>query len=202
MGQVHSCLSVSPTSTKLVWMMHLRMLNAMHGTNAAPDPHSMHKQSGEVKGDGYRCWSWDNDAVEVSAIISDDPMFCNDLMFPWLQVDFAPPVGYKEPERPRKEQDDLTHEEETEMDTEEPGFRAFMGAGNRLDGKKKGTDSTPVQTENTAPKRGIPDYNYKKGTIKFIRTQRTSNTDQIEDKDKNFEAFSGAGQSLRKKGRR
>ncbi|KAK3096881.1 hypothetical protein FSP39_004360 [Pinctada imbricata] len=31
MGQVHSCLTISPTSTKLAWMMHLRMHSTMHG---------------------------------------------------------------------------------------------------------------------------------------------------------------------------
>ncbi|KAK3097724.1 hypothetical protein FSP39_012474 [Pinctada imbricata] len=31
MGQVHSRLTISPTPTKLAWMMHLRMLITMHG---------------------------------------------------------------------------------------------------------------------------------------------------------------------------
>ncbi|KAK3088097.1 hypothetical protein FSP39_014633 [Pinctada imbricata] len=30
MGQVHSCLTISPTPTKLAWMMHLRMFTTMH----------------------------------------------------------------------------------------------------------------------------------------------------------------------------
>ncbi|KAK3091969.1 hypothetical protein FSP39_024089 [Pinctada imbricata] len=39
MGQVHSRLTISLTSTKLEWMMYLRMLSAMHGTEDASDPH-------------------------------------------------------------------------------------------------------------------------------------------------------------------
>ncbi|KAK3100326.1 hypothetical protein FSP39_018155 [Pinctada imbricata] len=41
MEQVHSHFTISPTSTKLAWMMHLRMLTAMHGTVDASDLHFM-----------------------------------------------------------------------------------------------------------------------------------------------------------------
>ena len=41
MGQVHSRLIISPTSTKLAWMMHLNVLTIMHGTEAASDLHFM-----------------------------------------------------------------------------------------------------------------------------------------------------------------
>ncbi|KAK3101297.1 hypothetical protein FSP39_002484 [Pinctada imbricata] len=39
MGQVHSRLTISPTPTKLAWMIHLRMLTTVHGTEAASDLH-------------------------------------------------------------------------------------------------------------------------------------------------------------------
>ncbi|XP_078337086.1 sodium-dependent lysophosphatidylcholine symporter 1-like [Crassostrea virginica] len=120
-----------------------------------------------------------------------------------MNVDFAPPVGYKEPEFQKKTQgeEEMASAEVDDMDVSDSSFKVFSGAGNRLDGKKKGTDPSPVEVQSTTPKRGIPDYSYKKGTIKFIRTQRQVNNDAAEE-EKSFEAFSGAGQSLRKKGRK
>lgn len=119
-----------------------------------------------------------------------------------MNVDFAPPVGYKEPEFQKKSHGDeeMASAEVDHMDTDS-SFKVFSGAGNRLDGKKKGTEPAPVEGHTVAPKRGIPDYGYKKGTIKFIRTARQVNNEGTEE-EKSFEAFSGAGQSLRKKGRR
>lgn len=126
-----------------------------------------------------------------------------------MNVDFAPPVGYQEPKRPEKKQDD-----DIDIDTcgyKDPvdvseymdqTFTAFSGAGNRLDGKKKGLEPFP-EVKSTGPiKRGIPNYHHRKGTITFIRSRRNV-TDNNEDKDdKEFEAFSGSGQMLRKKGRK
>ena len=126
-----------------------------------------------------------------------------------MNVDFAPPVGYQEPKRPEKKQDDDidmdTHGYKGAVDVSEytdQAFMAFSGAGNRLDGKKKGLEPSP-EVKSTGPiKRGIPNYNHKKGTITFIRSRRNV-TDNNEDKDdKEFEAFSGSGQMLRKKGRK
>ncbi|XP_062571621.1 sodium-dependent lysophosphatidylcholine symporter 1-A-like [Saccostrea cucullata] len=120
-----------------------------------------------------------------------------------MNVDFAPPVGYKEPESWKKAQgeEEMASAEVDNMDIEDSSFKVFSGAGNRLDGKKKGTEPSPIETTNAVQKRGIPDYGYKKGTIKFIRTQRQTNNEATED-EKSFEAFSGTGQSLRKKGRK
>nr|KAG5687620.1 hypothetical protein BaRGS_020021 [Batillaria attramentaria] len=48
----------------------------------------------------------------------------------------------------------------------------FIGQGNRLDGKKKGTESSPQPQSSGGPRRGIPNYNHKRGTITFIRNSR------------------------------
>ncbi|XP_069134813.1 ubiquitin recognition factor in ER-associated degradation protein 1-like isoform X1 [Argopecten irradians] len=122
-----------------------------------------------------------------------------------MNVDFAPPVGYKEPV-PMKKQEEEDLETDNAMDVADcmdNAFRAFSGSGNRLDGKKKGMETDNQITPTGPPKRGIPNYNYKKGTITFIRTQRQIQTNGDDDKDgKGFEAFSGSGQALRKKGRK
>ena len=63
-------------------------------------------------------------------------------------------------------------EDEPELDIsqmlpEDTGFIAFAGSGNRLDGKKKRTNSeTEIQSRQLAEyTRGIPDYNFQ--VIKF-----------------------------------
>lgn len=49
-----------------------------------------------------------------------------------MQVEFAPPVGFVEPEREPKPKVD-----EEEIEEVDPGFQAFSGSGFRLDSKKK-----------------------------------------------------------------
>ncbi|WAR03471.1 UFD1-like protein [Mya arenaria] len=110
------------------------------------------------------------------------------------KVDFAAPLGYKEPERQKPR--DTEQEQDMEI---------FQGKGNRLDGKNKGLECMETQSSNGPPKRGIPNYGYKKNTITFIRNSRKAENGAQSPEDKMFEAFSGDGQSLRKvktKGRR
>uniref|UniRef100_A0A4W5R518 Ubiquitin recognition factor in ER associated degradation 1 n=1 Tax=Hucho hucho TaxID=62062 RepID=A0A4W5R518_9TELE len=121
-----------------------------------------------------------------------------------MNVDFDAPLGYKEPERRYKAPEEPTEEEGdpstwTDMDMR---FRAFTGSGNRLDGKKKGIEPSPVPIDPSDIKRGIPNYEYKVGRITFIRNSRPQPRKTTEDEDSEFIAFSGEGQSLRKKGGR
>uniref|UniRef100_A0A3P8ZS43 Ubiquitin recognition factor in ER-associated degradation protein 1 n=1 Tax=Esox lucius TaxID=8010 RepID=A0A3P8ZS43_ESOLU len=135
-----------------------------------------------------------------------------------MNVDFDAPLGYKEPERRYKVPEEPTEEEGdpgtwTDMDMR---FRAFTGSGNRLDGKKKGIEPSPVPIDPSDIKRlgsvttanrctffrGIPNYEYKVGRITFIRNSRPQPRKTAEDEDSEFIAFSGEGQSLRKKGGR
>ena len=120
-----------------------------------------------------------------------------------MNVDFAPPVGYQEPKAmPHRQEEEPEDEPMEDDDMMDAAFSAFSGSGNRLDGKKKGLDS-PVQQNKSgqSKQRGIPNYNHKKGTLTFIRTQRNIETD-MDDKEDLFEAFSGQGQALRKKTRK
>ncbi|XP_005107178.1 ubiquitin recognition factor in ER-associated degradation protein 1 [Aplysia californica] len=122
-----------------------------------------------------------------------------------MRVDFAPPVGYKEPERQIRPMDHLDGQEPEEDSMEIPqSFVPFAGQGNRLDGKKKGTDMASGSGSAAGQqRRGIPNYNFKRGTISFIRSVRpATNGHSEEDDDKQFEAFSGEGQMLKKKNRK
>merc|ERR1719180_101485 len=117
-----------------------------------------------------------------------------------MNVDFEAPPGYQEPSRPREEP---MEEEEPELDIsqmlpEETGFQAFGGSGNRLDGKKKRTNSeTEVQERQLKEyTRGIPDYNFEVGNIRFIRAKKPGSKAEKENEE-TFKAFEGKGQSLR-----
>uniref|UniRef100_A0A8D1NZR7 Ubiquitin recognition factor in ER-associated degradation protein 1 n=1 Tax=Sus scrofa TaxID=9823 RepID=A0A8D1NZR7_PIG len=86
---------------------------------------------------------------------------------------------------------------------EEVADRAFSGSGNRLDGKKKGVEPSPSPIKPGDIKRGIPNYEFKLGKITFIRNSRPLVKKVEEDEaGGRFVAFSGEGQSLRKKGRK
>merc|ERR1712223_1108731 len=118
-----------------------------------------------------------------------------------MNVDFEAPPGYEEP-RVSKPQP-MEEEEEPELDIsqmlpEEQGFIAFAGSGNRLDGKKKRTNSeTEIQERQLKEyTRGIPDYNFEVGNIRFIRAKKPKDKEEKENED-NFKAFEGKGQSLR-----
>lgn len=82
---------------------------------------------------------------------------------------------------------------------EPSGFVAFKGAGNRLDGKKRkdssSADSVPVKSVYI---RGIPDYDYEIGTLKFIR-RNYKQLSKDNDENNEFKAFSGTGFTLKHK---
>lgn len=122
-----------------------------------------------------------------------------------MRVDFAPPVGYKEPGRVVKPTEQMESADiETDTADDEQIFRPFAGEGNRLDGKKKSSESSSSTAANTEPaRRGIPNYNFKRGTITFIRNVRpVTNGNTEEEEARHFEAFSGQGQTLKSKNRK
>uniref|UniRef100_A0A4W3JLR0 Ubiquitin recognition factor in ER associated degradation 1 n=1 Tax=Callorhinchus milii TaxID=7868 RepID=A0A4W3JLR0_CALMI len=119
-----------------------------------------------------------------------------------MNVDFDAPLGYKEPERFSKHEDSLVIAFKTLLFFLFC-FQAFTGSGNRLDGKKKGVEPSPAHINPEDIKRGIPNYDFKIGKITFIRNSRPQPR-RLDDEagTSRFVAFSGEGQSLRKKGRK
>ncbi|XP_072455906.1 ubiquitin recognition factor in ER-associated degradation protein 1 isoform X1 [Notamacropus eugenii] len=120
-----------------------------------------------------------------------------------MNVDFDAPLGYKEPERQAQHEETADVEADHSGYVGELGFRAFSGSGNRLDGKKKGIEPSPSPIKPGDIKRGIPNYDFKLGKITFIRNSRPM-VKKVEEEEAGgrFIAFSGEGQSLRKKGRK
>ncbi|CAB3245748.1 unnamed protein product [Arctia plantaginis] len=123
-----------------------------------------------------------------------------------MNVEFAPPVGYKEDEHIRRSGADGAgvgmDEDPSTMMPEPAGFIAFSGAGNRLDGKKKKliseSESEPSASQSRqAYVRGIPDYDYVIGTLRFIRNSRPASAKEDTTSEVPFEAFKGEGFTLR-----
>ncbi|XP_043469772.1 ubiquitin recognition factor in ER-associated degradation protein 1 [Leptopilina heterotoma] len=119
-----------------------------------------------------------------------------------MNVEFAPPVGYKEPTKPvAKGEHDVNPDD---LMPEPLGFVAFKGQGNRLDGKKKKKeDSSPAEQTNVKSTyvRGIPDYDYQIGTLKFLRNSKPINNKETKDPNE-FKAFAGEGNLLKRSKKR
>ncbi|XP_076031541.1 ubiquitin fusion-degradation 1-like [Oratosquilla oratoria] len=117
-----------------------------------------------------------------------------------MNVEFAAPVGYQEPEGNRNAPSAMNIDEEEEEEMPEPaGFFAFQGSGNRLDGKKKNLQMTEDELKKKQQRqRGIPDYDYQPCYIRFWRKvpQKAEVTEKEETEDS--DPFSGEGMSLRK----
>ncbi|XP_075216022.1 ubiquitin fusion-degradation 1-like [Lycorma delicatula] len=116
-----------------------------------------------------------------------------------MNVEFASPVGYQEEKKERIKDEEMVIDP-AELMPEPKGFVAFKCEGNRLDGKKKKKDDN-TSSDSAATKityqRGIPDYDYKIGTIQFFRHSRPKASDDPKRGDEDFKAFSGQGYSLR-----
>lgn len=115
-----------------------------------------------------------------------------------MNVEFAPPVGYQEPER-MDSAAAMPEDDKEEMIPEPTGFYSFQGSGNRLDGKKKNLQLPQEELLKRLPRqRGIPDYDYEVGFIKFWRrAPKTSDSESRVEEQEEFESFQGKGTSLR-----
>ncbi|KAL3271818.1 hypothetical protein HHI36_022288 [Cryptolaemus montrouzieri] len=111
-----------------------------------------------------------------------------------MNVEFAAPIGYKEPDSRKKQEEEDMSVDPADLMPEPSGFVAFRGTGNRLDGKKR-KDSTEGPSPKPVYVRGIPDYDYEIGTLKFMRrSTKQNNKDNGKDE---FKPFSGSGNVLR-----
>ncbi|CAH2233961.1 jg21442 [Pararge aegeria aegeria] len=123
-----------------------------------------------------------------------------------MNVEFAPPVGYKEEDHITRGEGSSEmagiEEDPATMMPEPDGFVAFSGEGNRLDGKKKKltseSDSEPQASNSRQPYvRGIPDYDYVIGTLRFIRNSKPTSAKEGTLPEEPFQAFKGEGFTLR-----
>ncbi|XP_014250444.1 ubiquitin recognition factor in ER-associated degradation protein 1-like isoform X2 [Cimex lectularius] len=108
-----------------------------------------------------------------------------------MNVEFAAPVGYQEPESSKE----VSQQESENLMVDQTGFVMFGGTGYRLDGKDKRSDNGG--TAKIPAKVGIPDYDWKFGTLTFIRNVKALPKEVKKDETK-FLPFSGKGTTLSK----
>ncbi|PRD24709.1 UNVERIFIED_CONTAM: Ufd1 [Trichonephila clavipes] len=125
-----------------------------------------------------------NDKIYEFLVLETKPQKAVSIIECDMNVEFDAPVGYKEP----------VHRPVTEEES------AFRGKGNRLDGKTKGTELPVAALNVPPPRRGIPDYDYEIGTLRFIRTTKIEEINNGKPSEDSFAAFSGKGWTLRQKG--
>ncbi|XP_065842562.1 ubiquitin recognition factor in ER-associated degradation protein 1-like [Oscarella lobularis] len=127
-----------------------------------------------------------------------------------MNVEFAAPVGYKEPTRqPEPEPEEMMNEDV--VDGYDAGFMPFSGSGVRLDGRK-GKEKQSSKEKNAPTNlasqriRGIPNYNYKRGKLTFPKAvnrpkvdekNATAGKDEDEGEASSFQPFSGSGKQLK-----
>ena len=117
----------------------------------------------------------------------------------YFKVEFDAPVGYKEPERKPKV------EEEMEVDPSQfinhaDAFYTFKGEGTRLDGKKIKDSAKldpPAHILSKYYVRGVPDYDHDIFELKFDRSVRPKDNSKADKDQDSFQKFQGEGQSLR-----
>lgn len=119
-----------------------------------------------------------------------------------MNVDFAAPVGYTEPVRQRRQDQEPMAVDPSDLMPDPTGFSAFSGSGNRLDGKKKKDSSLDANDPKKIYIRGIPDYEHPYGLIRFDRSVRALTTADDPSSENGateaFKEFGGEGFLLRK----
>lgn len=74
----------------------------------------------------------------------------------------------------------------------------MKNSNHRLDGKVRKSD--PDEIKNTTKRiyqRGVPDFDYEIGNLKFIRIPKKENDNSKSKQEIEFQPFSGSGKSLR-----
>ncbi|KAF6151902.1 hypothetical protein GIB67_010476 [Kingdonia uniflora] len=107
-----------------------------------------------------------------------------------FEVDFAPPLDYKEPERPAASVVSSKEPAQEALVEEEPKFIPFTGVGKRLDGKPKRQSSSSV----TSPS-GLKDKQLVAANCEYFLAMqipaKETKQEQLEKKEEpKFQAFS------------
>jgi len=111
-----------------------------------------------------------------------------------MNVEFATPLGYEEPVPVAKNDEPMI--DPVDLVPEPTCFIPFKGEGHRLDGKQKKVGEYDDTTPKKVYQKGIPDYDWKMGSINFIRNIKIPTKEVIDDPE--FKPFSGSGNTLLK----
>lgn len=113
-----------------------------------------------------------------------------------MNVEFEAPVGYKEP---AAKGDDVVANEENEENVIEEVVETFQGSGVRLDGKKKKENQLDSPVVKKVLARGVPDYNYQFGVLKFDRSIKpiSERVTKVDADESEPDTFQGQGFSMK-----
>jgi len=115
-----------------------------------------------------------------------------------MNVEFDAPVGYKEPERKPKAEEQM-EVDPSQFINHDDAFYTFKGEGTRLDGKKIKDSAKLDLPAHIISKyvRGVPDYEHDIFELKFDRSVRPKDNSKSEKDQNAFQKFQGEGNSLR-----
>ncbi|KAL5477342.1 hypothetical protein EMCRGX_G024131 [Ephydatia muelleri] len=145
-----------------------------------------------------------NDKVYELLVVDTKPEKAVSIIECDMKVDFAAPVGYKEPQRPEpmEETDSKENAEKEELikaalEQNSRKLKIFAGEGQRLDGKTKNVKA-PEQPL-LKVERGVPNYNYKRGKLTFTKAKllKAKPEEPMETDKNSFTPFTGDGQRLK-----
>ncbi|KAI9588078.1 ubiquitin fusion degradation protein 1 homolog [Glossina fuscipes] len=115
-----------------------------------------------------------------------------------MNVEFEAPVGYKDTSEQVKEN---IRDEAPQDHIMEEVVETFKGSGVRLDGKKKKENQLDAPVVKKVLARGVPDYDYKFGLLRFDHSIKAI-SDRVAENDTNIieneESFHGQGFSMKK----
>ncbi|KAL7062806.1 hypothetical protein AAHC03_01678 [Spirometra sp. Aus1] len=126
-----------------------------------------------------------NERVYELQVLAAEPAEAVSIIECDMSVDFAPPVGYVEKriqEQKKAVAETNIEENENLIPTQSQGFQIFGGSGSRLDGRScepSTSGSTLAPTGSRITQRGIPNYDYKPGSLKFLRMGNKVTTEHV-----------------------
>lgn len=88
------------------------------------------------------------------------------------EVDFAPPLDYKEPEKLQPTvvpaSKEVAEDQEAKVEEDEPKFKPFTGSAKRLDGKGSKQQAPEVPSSAAAPARSAPSVSNKRASQQTV----------------------------------
>ncbi|VDN11935.1 unnamed protein product [Dibothriocephalus latus] len=126
-----------------------------------------------------------NDQIYELKVLAVEPAEAVSIIECDMSVDFAPPVGYVEKRMEnQKKAVAATNKDVNEnlIPAQSQGFQIFGGSGIRLDGRScdpstSGSTSAPGGSRIT--QRGVPNYEYKPGSLTFLRMGNKVTTEDV-----------------------
>ncbi|KAK4401483.1 Ubiquitin fusion degradation protein 1 [Sesamum angolense] len=141
----------NPVSGKKIWMISLCRFTTLNLIACSSLETTLRNFSCLTTGDSIMV-AYNNKKYYID-IVETKPSNAISIIETDCEVDFAPPLDYKEPEKPALLFQQAKHQQKEPQEETEPKFNPFTGVGRRLDGKPLKTPSPPVSSSGPQDKR-------------------------------------------------